>query len=287
MKNTQIQKAVLLVAGKGTRLLPMTSYVPKGLVPVLDKPMIHWMLEEFRLIGIKHIIIVTSPNQTHFKEYVKHLMQLPEWKSSRMRFDFTIQQRSLGAGDALLSAKPLLNKEPFLVYYCDNAVFTKPSLGEHFLKLYKQFQTPIVPIEKVPRSIITQYATVNRKRVAKNRYLLIDIIEKPKPHEIMSLYSAMPFFALTNEIFPYIQKAKRFFKAKKEIAIADVLTLYCRDKNLVHGWVFDGVVFNTGLKDGLFQANLYTALKNPFYRKEFKKFLSNIDKKTKKKKQGH
>ena len=261
-----IKKAWIPVAGKGTRLMPLTLHQPKGMVAVLDKPMIHYPLEELRDAGIKHIIITTAPDQIQYKQYISYLKKMPEWED--IRFDFTIQKKPTGSADALLAAQKLLNKEPFVVHFCDNVIVQNPSMTRMLINYFSEFKEPIVPIEKVPKSLMAQYASIRTKKIKKNVYQTLDIIEKPKPEEIISYYSVMPSNILTSDIFPYIHKAKKYFSKKKEIAIADALTLYVREGNPVYGWKFDGIIFNTGLMDGLIKANIYTALKHPEFGKK-------------------
>lgn len=274
MTNLSVKKAWIPVAGRGTRLMPLTLHQPKGMVGVLGKPMIHYPLEELRDAGIKHIIITTAPHQLQYRQYISHLTKLPEWRN--IKFDFTIQKEPTGSADALLTAEKLLNKEPFVVHFCDNVIFQNPSMTKKLISFFSKFQKPVVPIEKVPKNLIAHYASILTKKVEKNVYQTLDIIEKPKPEEIMSYYSVMPSNVLTNDIFPYIHKAKKYFTQKKEIAIADALTLYVREGNPVYGWKFNGLVFNTGLMSGLIKANVYMALKHPKFKKEMRRYVYKL-----------
>ena len=152
-------------------------------------------------------------------------------------------------------------------------------MSKELIRFYDKFKTSIVPIEKVPKSLITIHATIRTKKIRDNVYQLLDVIEKPKPEEIMSYYSVMPSNVLTRDIFPYFHKAKKYFTNKKEIAVADALTLYVRDNKEVYGWKFNGLIFNTGLMSGLIKSQIYTALHHVDFKRETKSYLKQLLKK--------
>jgi len=264
-----VKKAVILVAGEGTRLLPLTLRRPKGMLTVGGKPMIHYLIEELRDNGMGQIIVVTAPKQPQFAQYIKYLKSSPEWGIGNVRFDFTIQKKPNGSADAVLAAKKLLNSDPFFLFFCDY-VYTSPEMVKNSIKAFAETQSPIQPLESVPTELASQYSTVHATRTEKNLYRINKIIEKPEPKAILSDLSAMPCPLLTKDFFRFVEPAKKLFKNKKELAVADVLAIYCQKGNPLYGWKFNGTVFDAGSLPGLLKANAYMVLQNQGISKKFK-----------------
>ena len=275
MELMNVTKAILPVAGQGIRLMPITFHQPKGMITVADRPMIHYIIDELVSAGIKHIIIVTSPDQDQFKKYIDYLHQDPEWKKLNIRFDFVIQKELRGNADALLPAQQLIGQDPFLVYFGDDLLLDKISPTKSFIKHFQKFQSPILSLKKVPKKLISGFGIVKAKKIG-DVYKIMDIVEKPKIEDAPSDMGAMGRYLLTPEIFSYIQKAKELWSAKREIAVVDVLSLYLKDKKPIYGWLFKGMHFDGGSKIGLLKANAYFSLHHPEYKKEMRQFVKQI-----------
>ncbi|TSC81716.1 MAG: UTP--glucose-1-phosphate uridylyltransferase [Parcubacteria group bacterium Gr01-1014_19] len=273
---TEITKAVLPVAGLGTRLRPLTYHQPKGMVGIVDKPLIHYVIDELVSEGIRHIIFVTSEGQHQFQTYTDYLQADPEWKQLGIKFDFTIQKELKGSADALLTAKEFLNDEPFLVYFGDELLAGKESSTRGFIKNYQKTKSPILVLHKVAKDIVERYGIVKSEEISPGFHKITDLVEKPKKEEAPSDLAAMGRYLLTTDIFNWIGKAKEAFVGKKEIAIADALGLYVKNGAQLNGWVFEGEIFDVGSKLGLLQAQAYYGLQHPEFKEEFHKFLKKI-----------
>ncbi len=273
---SEITKAVLPVAGLGTRLRPLTYHQPKGMVGIVDKPLIHYVIDELVSEGIRHIIFVTSEGQTQFQTYTDYLQADPEWKQLGIKFDFTIQKELKGSADALLSAAKFLDDEPFLVYFGDELLAGKESATRGFIKNYQKTKSPILVLHQVPKNIVERYGIVKSEEVSAGLHKITDLVEKPKKENAPSDLAAMGRYLLTTEIFTWIAKAKETFPDKKEIAIADALGLYVKNGGPLRGWAFEGEIFDVGSKLGLLQAQAYYGLQHPEFKEEFHKFLKKI-----------
>ncbi|MEK7641092.1 MAG: sugar phosphate nucleotidyltransferase [Patescibacteria group bacterium] len=273
---TEVTKAVLPVAGLGTRLRPLTYHQPKGMVGIVDKPLIHYVIDELVSEGIRHIIFVTSEGQTQFQTYTDYLQADSEWKQLGIKFDFTVQKELKGSADALLSAEKLLSDEPFLVYFGDELLAGKESSTRGFIKNYQKTKSPILVLHKVARDIVERYGIVRSEESKTGLRQITDLVEKPKKEEAPSDLAAMGRYLLTTDIFNWIRKAQEIPTNKKEIAIADALGLYVKNGGELFGWVFEGDIFDVGSKLGLLQAQAYYGLQHPEFKEEFHKFLKKI-----------
>lgn len=273
---TKVIKAILPVAGLGTRLMPLTFHQPKGMAAIADRPMIHYIIDELATAGIRHLILVISPNQYQFKKYTDYLKRDPEWQRLGLQFDFAIQKKLKGNADAVLTAEKFLHDEPFLVYFSDDLLTGDASPTNALIRYYNQTQSPIVILKKIPRRLIESYGIVKAKKVSADFYKISTIVEKPKLKDAPSNMGALGRYILTTDIFPFIRKAEQIFKNKKETAIADVLQLWLESEQKLYGWLFGGHHFDAGSKIGLLRANVYFTFHHPEYKKEFKKFIRRL-----------
>ncbi len=256
--------------------MPLTLHQPKGMVGIVDRPMIHYIIDELASNGIKKILLVTSPKQPQFKKYADYLQKDPEWKTLGVKISFAVQKKPIGSADALLKARRFLGPEPFLLYFCDDLLDDQTSPTKNFLNLFQKFQHPILILEKIPKNLIEKYGVVKAKKITGGLYQISDIVEKPKIKEAPSNIGAMGRYLLTPEIFKYIYKAQTLMKDKKEIAVADALKLYFADGGKAYGWIFKGEHFDAGSKIGILKAQVHFGLKHPEFRQQFLRFLKNF-----------
>lgn len=270
-----VKKAVLPVAGLGTRVMPLTLHQPKGMIGIVDRPMIHYVIDEVLSAGINHIILVIGPNQSEFKKYISFLQnQDPEWQKLNIRFDFVVQEKPHGNGDAVYMAKKILKNEPFAVAFSDDLLVQKTSPLRTLINFYQKNDAPILMLETVPKKQVSRYGVVNAKPVNKNLYQIFDVVEKPKPEQAPSNLTIIGRYVLTPEILNIIGSLYPY--QGKEIGITDALKIYTQSGGKLFGWRFTGRRFDAGSKIGILKAQAYYGAHHPELGKEFKKFLKEI-----------
>lgn len=274
-KMVRITTAVLPVAGLGTRVLPLTLHQPKSMISVVDRPMIHYIIDEIVSAGITHIVIVTGPRQKEFKKYTEYLAKDAEWKKRGVRFDFAVQKKPYGNGDAIYAARKYVGKEPFLVCFSDDILADTVSPASTLLGLYQKFKKPVITLEPVPKTDVSKYGVVKATKEAatKDLYLVKDVVEKPKAAEAPSNLTIIGRYVLNEDIMREIGALYPY--RNKEIGLADALKNYALKGNSMYGWHFRGSRFDGGSKIGILKAQAYFGLHHKEMGAEFKKFLKS------------
>lgn len=255
-----ISKAILPVAGKGTRVMPLTLHQPKGMIALADKPMIHYIIDELISVGIKEIILVLGSEQEVFKNYLDYLKRDKIW--DKIKFNFARQKYPYGNADAIYLAKKFIKpNENFVVAFCDD-LFGGKSPIKKMIKFFEKYKKPTLLLEKIPKMEINRYGVVKFGKEKKNKfYSIVDIVEKPKIFEAPSNLTVIGRYILPYKIFDYIKKLYPF--KEREIGISDALKLYINDHKNIWGMIFDGKRFDCGSKRGLIEAQLYFSLNHP------------------------
>ncbi|MDP1718883.1 MAG: sugar phosphate nucleotidyltransferase [bacterium] len=275
--NRTITTAVLPVAGLGTRIMPLTLHQPKAMIGIVDRPIIHYIIDEIVAAGIKHIVLVTGPNQPEFKKYINHLEKNPDWRKLNIKFDFAIQDNLWGNGDAVYAARNFIkNNEPFLVCFGDDLMDDSYPPLKTMVNLFTKTGAPIIALEKVPKKVISQYGVVKitKSAINKDLYQIKDVVEKPKINEAPSDLAIIGRYLLTHDILNSIEKL--FPHQDKEIALADALKKYALAGGKIYGWQFRGKRFDAGSKIGLLKAQVYFGLQHEQLGPEFGQYLHKI-----------
>lgn len=283
MATQKIKIAVLPVAGLGTRVMPLTLHQPKAMIGIVDRPMIHYVIDEIVSAGIKHIVIVTGPNQPEFKKYIDLLENDKHWKKLGIRFDFAVQKNLRGNGDAVFAAEKFIKNKPFLVCFSDDLLADNKSPMKTLVSLYEKTNSPVIVLESVPLKIVHRYGVVKAKPEVKNNlYKIFDVVEKPRAEDAPSRLTIIGRYVLTPAIFKEIGKLYQYTYKGKEIGIADALRNYARSGGELYGWLFRGKRFDAGSKIGLLQAQIYFGMRHKELGPEFKRFISSTGKKRRK-----
>lgn len=272
-----IKKVVLPVAGLGARVMPLTLHQPKGMIGIVDRPVVHYVIDEILAAGIKEIILIVSPRQRHFKEYFSYLLRKdPSWK--KIAFRVITQKKPLGNGDAVLLAKKFVGEVPFAVCFGDDLLSdTVPPL-KMLINFFRKTRSPVLMLEPVPRKIVSRYGVVKVKKtkIAKDLYQITDIVEKPSVEKAPSNLTIIGRYILTPDIFEEIQKLYPRTKPGREIYLADALKNYLRAGGRIYGWHFRGNRFDCGSKMGILKAQVHFGLRHPEFKKEFKQYLKQL-----------
>lgn len=273
----KIRKVVFPVGGLGTRFLPATKSMPKEMLPIVDKPLIHYAFEEARAAGIEQFIFVTGRNkhaiedhfdhvaelQTHLsvKEKKRELDQICEWLPEAGNVSFTRQQAPRGLGHAVWCARHLVGDEPFAVILADDVVHSsKPCLAQ-MVEAYESTGGNILGVMDVPRAKTSSYgivdidhsATTANARLVKAKGL----VEKPKPEEAPSTLSIIGRYILEPEVFGLLENQQP--GAGGEIQLTDAISQLI-STSTVHGYRFDGTRYDCGSLVGFVAANVAYAL---------------------------
>lgn len=284
----QITKAVIPAAGLGTRFLPATKASPKEMLPLVDKPLIQYVVEEAVGAGIREIIIITGRGKRAIEDHFDISFELEETlrqngklelmeslrKISDMAdFCYIRQRQALGLGHAILSAKNLIGDEPFAVLLGDDIIDHPISALQQMIDLYQKNQAPLIGIQKVPKSEVRQYGVIDAEAAVDGLYKINDLVEKPSPKEAPSNLAVIGRYILTPEIFELLEKTKP--GKNNEIQLTDALKELARLRNM-YGYVIQGKRFDAGDKLGFLKATVEMGLKNSEMGKEFRKFLKDL-----------
>ncbi|GAB4011879.1 MAG: UTP--glucose-1-phosphate uridylyltransferase GalU [Bdellovibrio sp.] len=269
-----IRKAVIPVAGKGTRFLPATKQTPKELLPILNYPMIHYVVKEAVDSGIEQIVFVTSYGKEAIENYFDNNFELEIFleKNGKTKelemvrkisslIDITTvrQKEQLGLGHAVLCASKMIKDENFAVILGDDLVVSNIPVTKQLMEIGQQLKSDaVIGVMEVPKSDTNKYGIIAGEQLSnKKTYKMTDMVEKPKP-EIAPTNLATPGrYIFSPEIFEYLRKIQRGVGG--EYQLTDAIKLMALEKN-VHAHIFEGDRFDTGNVKGYLQATLAFAM---------------------------
>ena len=284
----KVRKAVIPAAGWGTRFLPITKSVPKEILPLVDKPIIQYAVEECAACGIELIIIITSQGKAAIEDYFDKSVGLEHILEQRGKEDllakishlsnlpsicFVHQKELLGLGHAVLSAKDVVGKEPFLVILPDDLFEQKELVLKKMLNIFEQYHGSVVAVKKVEPDEISRYGVVKPKRIAKDVYQIMDFIEKPEPSQAPSNLAIMGRYVLMPEVFEELQSTS--FGVGGELQITDGLKRLLR-RQAVFGYEIEGDYYDAGTILGWIKATIALGLKHPEIGPELKDYLNHL-----------
>jgi len=285
----EVKKAIIPIAGLGTRFLPLSKVVPKEFWPLVDKPVIQYIVEEAIASGIEEIIFVINPGKKIAYDYFKKKLKsekasLSKYKnhflnqleklenlSKKIFFSTVVQREPLGDGDALLKTKKIVKKEPCAALWADDVVESKIPCLLQLIKVFKKYKKPVIALYRVPKSSFQFYGMVGVKKVGNRTYRIAKIIEKPQVLESPSNLAIVGKSIITDEVFNYLKKVK--FSERGEIGLTETFAEMVKAGSEVYGYEFEGKWLECGNKLAYLKSNLYLSLKHPQFGKELKKYL--------------
>ncbi len=271
----KVRKAVIPAAGVGTRFLPTSKSVPKELLPIFDKPMIQYVMEEAVAAGIDHIVIVTSPGKgaleayfqkdPHLEEFLSttgahNLLDMVRKVSSLADITFVEQSEPLGLGHAVLIAESQVGDEPFVVFLPDDVILPhteEPNLTAKMLDLSEVYNASGVAVEEVPQEEVQRYGVIDADQVEQRLYKIKGLVEKPHPSQAPSNLAIIGRYILSPQVFLCLKGTPR--GAKGEIQLTDGLGLLLQ-KQPMYAYQFLGTHLDGGTPLGLLKASLRVAL---------------------------
>lgn len=291
----KIKKAVFPVAGMGTRFLPATKATPKEMLPVVDKPLIQYAVEEAVAAGIKDLIFVTSytkvPVINHFDKNFELEYRLEQAGKDKLlsivrdilpegvNCFYVRQAEALGLGHAVLCAKDIVGDEPFAVLLADDMIHCgqKPCLHT-MIDLAIENQSSVVAVEQVPIDQVSQYGVIDPVKQADRLYQLQGVVEKPPMELAPSNLSIVGRYVLQPRIFELLENTPR--GAGGEIQLTDAIADLLKEQT-VQAYEFDGIRYDCGSKLGHMKANVEYALRHPELKGEFLDYLRAVIEKLK------
>lgn len=286
---TKIRKAVFPVAGLGTRFLPVTKASPKEMLPIVDKPLIQYAVEEAAAAGITEMIFVTGRNkrsiEDHFdkayeleSELASHgklnlLKEVQSLLPENLHYSYVRQSEMLGLGHAVLCAKPLVGDEPFAVVLADDLIDADVPVLSQMVDLYDQHASSVIGVQNVPLEQTSQYGIVRPQSMGVRIHRIADIVEKPQPEHAPSTLGVVGRYIFTPEIFDYLEHVKP--GSGGEIQLTDAVAAML-DKHPVLAYEFKGRRYDCGSKLGYMEAAVMYALKHPAIGESFTSFVAQI-----------
>ncbi len=288
----EIKKAIIPVAGLGTRFLPMSRVLSKDLLPLVDKPVIQYIVEEVVKSGIKEIIFVLSPGQKTILEYFKKAPDLEKLLIKRkkdsllkdyrefeemiegVKFSSVIQKEALGDGHAILQAAKVATNSPIAVSFGDDVVDSEDPALRQLIDVFKTCSAPVVALKSLPRDKIPAYCTLSVEKIANRLYKIKKIIEKPDPSEIASDLVIVGKYVLTPEVFGYLKKAKP--SKKGEIILSETFDKMLQDGKIIYGYELKGEWLECGDKAKWLKSFFYLALQDQKFGPELKQYIKTI-----------
>ena len=285
-----LRKAVFPVAGLGTRFLPATKASPKEMLPIVDKPLIQYAVEEAITAGIEQLIFVTSSSkraiENHFdknKELENELAQRGQFELLAMVKDivpngvsciYIRQAEALGLGHAVLCAKPVVGDEPFAVILADDLIDgQKQSCLSQMLEIYEKQHCGIIAVEEIQPADTEKYGIIQPEALYEGVSKITNIIEKPKPNKAPSTLAVVGRYLLPSTIFNHLEKIGK--GTGNEIQLTDGIAKLLAEEQLL-AYQFKGKRYDCGSKLGYLIATVDYALKHPDLHNEFKKHLKTL-----------
>jgi UTP--glucose-1-phosphate uridylyltransferase len=285
----KIRKAIFPAAGLGTRFLPATKASPKEMLPIVDKPMIQYAIEEASSCGIEEFIIITGKYKRAIEDHFDSAFELEEnlkksgkkglleeiSRLNHLNFAYIRQRAALGLGHAIYCAKPFVKDEPFAVILSDDIIDPDCNLLQDMIKLYSKLNSPVIALQQVPMANVNKYGIIKGVKEADNVFKIIDLVEKPTVKDAPSDLAIIGRYILTPDIFDILESAS--FGKGGEIQLTDSLHVLLK-KRSIYGYLFKGKRYDAGDKVGYLKAIVDLALKNPQVSSEFKEYLFEVTK---------
>lgn len=273
MMKSPVRKVVFPVGGLGTRFLPVTKAVPKEMLPVVDKPLIQYAVEEARAAGIEEFIFVTSAGKAALEDHFGRHHQLEDTLASRGKdaelrilqatmpdegsFSYTRQQQPLGLGHAVWCARNLIANEPFAVMLADDLIMAQTPCLKQMIDVYNRHGGNVIATMEVPHEQTARYGVIDAGGVEANPVPVRGLVEKPSPDQAPSNLAVIGRYILQPEVFSFLDRKET--GAGGEIQLTDAMAKLIADQPF-HGLKYEGVRFDCGDRLGFVEANVAYAL---------------------------
>ncbi len=285
----KITKAVFPVAGMGSRFLPATKASPKEMMPIVDKPLIQYAVEEAVAAGITDMVFITGRNKRAIEDHFDKAYELEAELAMRGKEEllrvvrevipahinciYIRQAEPLGLGHAVLCAQPVVQDEPFAVILADDLIDAAIPIIKQMAEVFRQQQCSVLGVQNVPREQTRQYGIVSSTPLDTNMDRVNGIVEKPDPKDAPSTLAVVGRYILTPRIFHHLQKVQA--GAGGEIQLTDGIAALMKEEKML-AYRFTGTRYDCGSKLGYLQATVALGLKHPEVRDEFAVYLNSL-----------
>ncbi len=288
----KVRKAVFPAAGLGTRFLPATKAQPKEMLPLVDKPIIQYGVEEALAAGCDQIIIVTGRGKTAIEDHFDHSYELEHLLQSKNKTElldivrrisdmihvaYVRQKEALGLGHAVLMARELVGNEPFAVLLADDVVDAPTPCLKQMMQVFNETQCSVIATEVVDRSALSSYGVLEVKpaetRFGERVFEITNMVEKPKPEEAPSQLAIIGRYILTPAIFETLTETR--MGSGGELQLTDGMRQLLKNER-IFAYVFEGRRHDTGDKLGFLKATVEFALKRPDLGDSFREYLKDL-----------
>ena len=285
----RVQKAVVLAAGYGTRLLPATKAQPKEALPLVDKPIIQYAVEEAVASGLHQVIIVTSSGKRAVEDHFDRSIELEQIllaKGDHERLEeirrisdladivYVRQKEQRGIGDAVRTVRQVVGLEPFVLFFPDDVIIASVPAARQLIDLFEARGGSVLAVQEVPPSEVESYGIIDGEPLGGGVHRVRGLVEKPKPEEAPSHLAIVGRYVLTPEIFDAIAETPP--GKGGEIQITDSLALLL-EKQPMFAYQFQGTRYDTGRPLGLIKASIDLALKRQDMGPELRRYLRSLD----------
>lgn len=285
----RIRKAVFPVAGLGTRFLPATKASPKEMLPIVDKPLIQYAVEEAAAAGITEMIFVTGRGkraiEDHFDKAYELEMELASHGKAQLlaeirnllpptlHYSYVRQSEMLGLGHSVLCAQPLVGDEAFAVILADDLIDAEVPVMTQMCELFAQHEASVIGVQSVPRDQVDQYGIVRSQHVGVRMHRMTGIVEKPRPEQAPSNLAVVGRYIFKPEIFSCLERVMP--GAGGEIQLTDGIEILLRHRQVL-AYEFRGERYDCGSKLGYLKAAVAFALKHPAISREFAAYIAQL-----------
>jgi len=284
----KIRKAVIVAGGWGTRFLPITRSQPKEMLPLVDKPVIQYAVEEAISSGMEQIVLVTALGKRAIEDYFdrafeleyyleqkgeKRLLREMQELSNMIDICYVRQKGQLGLGHAVLTARHVIEDEVFALFLPDDLVDGETPLLRQLVDVYERHKGSVIAVERVSREDTVKYGVIDPKEITDRVFQVMDIVEKPQPEEAPSNLTVVGRYILAPEIFEILEATPP--GVNNEIQLTDAIHSLLQ-KQAVYACEFEGTRYDTGTPLGWLKANVSLAMKRPDIAPDFKDYLKQL-----------
>ena len=285
-----VRKAVFPVGGMGTRFLPATMAIPKEMLPVVDKPLIQYAVEEAYAAGVREMIFVTGRHKRAIEDHFDTAFELESALEASQKHDllamvhaikpddmtcvYVRQPRPLGLGHAVLCAEPLVGDEPFAVLLADDLMLGQPPVMAQMVDAYAKVGSSILAVQDVPAHDTKRYGIVDTRGVNGDLVVIKGLVEKPAPEVAPSTLAVAGRYVLNPSVFAHIRQQSA--GAGGELQLTDGIAALMRDES-VYAYRYNGARYDCGTQAGFLEATVHLALSRVDLQADFKQYLRGLD----------
>jgi UTP--glucose-1-phosphate uridylyltransferase len=289
----KVRKAIVPMAGLATRFLPLSKTFSKEFFPLVDLPILQYILEEAKESGIKEVIFINRPEKKETLNYFKEDKKLKSFLKKRKKYDIlkelkslenlskkitihqVFQEKPLGVANAILQAKKFVKSEPCAILFSDDLVYSKTPCAKQLINVFNKYQKPVIAFSKVSKNDFKHYGMADFEKISARLLKIKNIIEKPSNiKETPSDLAVVGKYIITPEVFNIFEK--NTFSIEKEISLTEILAEMARKGEEIYGWQIEGKWLECGNKLAYLKSNFYLSLKHPQFGQKLRDYLKEI-----------